>query len=102
MTQQERNGSQTVAALCYRGCMEDILRAIVLGVVQGLTEFLPISSSGHLIAVRELFDWQFTDDLTFDVSLHVGTTIAVIVFFWREWMHGRGYDQCGRFASESS
>ncbi len=65
--------------------MEDVLRAIVLGIVQGLTEFLPISSSGHLIAVRELFDWQFADDLTFDVSLHLGTTIAVLVFFWREW-----------------
>ena len=65
--------------------MEDVLRAIVLGIVQGLTEFLPISSSGHLIAVRELFDWQFTDDLTFDVSLHLGTTIAVLVFFRREW-----------------
>jgi undecaprenyl-diphosphatase len=65
--------------------MEDVLRAIVLGIVQGLTEFLPISSSGHLIAVRELFDWQFADDLTFDVSLHLGTTLAVLVFFWREW-----------------
>ena len=65
--------------------MEDVLRAIILGIVQGLTEFLPVSSSGHLIAVRELFDWQFADDLTFDVSLHLGTTIAVLVFFWREW-----------------
>ena len=65
--------------------MEDVLRAIVLGIVQGVTEFLPVSSSGHLIAVRELFDWQFTDDLTFDVSLHLGTTIAVLVFFRREW-----------------
>jgi undecaprenyl-diphosphatase len=66
--------------------MEDVLRAIVLGVVQGLTEFLPISSSGHLIIVRELFGWEFTDDLTFDVSLHLGTTVAVLAFFWRDWV----------------
>jgi len=65
--------------------MEDILRAIVLGIVQGLTEFLPISSSGHLIVTRELFGWDFADDLTFDVALHLGTTVALITFFWREW-----------------
>ncbi|MEK7247039.1 MAG: undecaprenyl-diphosphate phosphatase [Chloroflexota bacterium] len=66
--------------------MEDILRAIVLGIVQGLSEFLPISSSGHLIVVRDLFGWQFTDNITFDVSLHVGTTVAVLGYFWREWL----------------
>jgi undecaprenyl-diphosphatase len=66
--------------------MEDILRAAVLGVIQGLTEFLPISSSGHLIVVRELFGWEFADDLTFDVALHLGTTAAVIAFFWSEWV----------------
>jgi len=66
--------------------MEDILRAIALGVVQGLTEFLPISSSGHLIVTRELFGWEFADDLTFDVALHIGTTIAVIAYFWSEWL----------------
>jgi undecaprenyl-diphosphatase len=67
--------------------MEDILRAIALGIIQGLTEFLPISSSGHLIVARDLFNWEFADDLTFDVALHVGTTVAVIGFFRREWLH---------------
>ena len=66
--------------------MEDILRAIALGVIQGLTEFLPISSSGHLIVTRELFGWEFADDLTFDVALHLGTTVAVIAYFWGEWV----------------
>jgi len=66
--------------------MDDILRAMALGVIQGLTEFLPISSSGHLIVARELFGWEFTDDLTFDVSLHLGTTVAVIAYFWSEWL----------------
>ena len=56
--------------------MEDLLRAVALGIVQGLTEFLPISSSGHLIITRELFGWDFADDLTFDVALHLGTTLA--------------------------
>lgn len=67
--------------------MEDVLRAVVLGIVQGLTEFLPISSSGHLIVVRELFGWEFTDDLTFDVALHLGTTAAVLVYFRNEWTY---------------
>lgn len=66
--------------------MEDLLRAVALGIVQGLTEFLPISSSGHLIITRELFGWDFADDLTFDVALHLGTTLALLVFFWREWL----------------
>jgi undecaprenyl-diphosphatase len=71
--------------------VEDVFRAIVLGIVQGLTEFLPISSSGHLILVRELLGWDFEDDLTFDVALHLGTLVAVITYFWSEWrsmLHG--------------
>jgi undecaprenyl-diphosphatase len=66
--------------------MEDLLRAVALGIVQGLTEFLPISSSGHLILTRELFGWEFANDLTFDVALHLGTTLALVVYFWREWL----------------
>ena len=66
-----------------------ILQAIILGIVQGLTEFLPISSSGHLILVPWLFNWHFllnNPDLnkSFDVALHLGTFVAVLVYFWRE------------------
>jgi undecaprenyl-diphosphatase len=66
-----------------------ILQAIVLGIVQGLTEFLPISSSGHLLLVPWLFNWHFlleNPDLnkTFDVALHLGTFVAVVIYFWRE------------------
>jgi undecaprenyl-diphosphatase len=58
-------------------------QAIILGVVQGLTEFLPISSSGHLVIFPWLFDWE-TSALTFDAALHLGTLVAVVVYFWRD------------------
>jgi len=69
------------------------LRAAVLGAIQGATEFLPISSSGHLILVPWLFGWNapiiVDPDLnkTFDVALHLGTFIAVLAYFWREVGH---------------
>jgi undecaprenyl-diphosphatase len=61
----------------------DIIEAIILGLTQGLTEFLPISSSGHLILVPWLFDWE-SKGLAFDASLHLGTLVAVFVYFWRD------------------
>jgi undecaprenyl-diphosphatase len=60
-----------------------IFEAIVLGLVQGLTEFLPISSSGHLILVPWLIGWD-EPGLAFDAALHLGTLAAVFVYFWRE------------------
>ncbi|RDV84222.1 undecaprenyl-diphosphatase UppP [Ammonifex thiophilus] len=62
-----------------------IVEAIVLGVVQGLGEFLPISSSAHLVLVPWLFSWP-DPGLTFDVALHLGTLIAVVAYFWRDWL----------------
>ena len=60
-------------------------QAALLGVVQGLTEFLPISSSAHLILTRALFGWDLGDvGFTFDVACHVGTLVAVLVFFRRD------------------
>ena len=65
-----------------------IFEAIVLGIVQGLTEFLPVSSSGHLLIVPWLFGWDSLDSdsvkKSFDVALHLGTLIAVIAYFRRD------------------
>lgn len=61
----------------------ELWQAIVLGIVQGLTEFLPISSSGHLIIFPWLLDWE-SGGLAFDASLHLGTLAAVLVYFWRD------------------
>src|SRR5574340_765038 len=63
----------------------DLIHAIVLGIVQGLAEPLPISSSGHLILVPWLFGWS-EHSLTFDVALHGGTALAFIIYFWRDWI----------------
>jgi undecaprenyl-diphosphatase len=59
--------------------------AMVLGAVQGLGEFLPISSSAHLIIVPWLLKWN-DPGLVFDVALHLGTLVALLVYYWREWV----------------
>ena len=65
--------------------MFSVFQAIVLGAVQGLTEFLPVSSSAHLILVPWLLRWQ-DPGLAFDVALHLGTLLALLVYYWREWL----------------
>ncbi len=66
--------------------MDLVFQAIVLGIVQGLTEFLPVSSSAHLILVPELLGWDdpFINSASFDVMLHMGTLLALVVYFWRD------------------
>lgn len=62
----------------------DSIHALILGVVQGITEFFPISSSGHLLAFHDLLKFDQADSLTFDAALHVGTMLALVVYFWKD------------------
>ena len=61
-----------------------VLQSIILGMVQGLTEFLPISSSAHLNLFPWVFGWQQMPD-SFDVALHIGTLLAIIIYFFNDW-----------------
>lgn len=65
----------------------DLFQALVLGLIQGLTEFLPISSSAHLLIVPWLFGWHdpAITSIQFDVALHMGTLLAVLVYFAADW-----------------
>jgi undecaprenyl-diphosphatase len=64
-----------------------MLEALILGIVQGITEFLPVSSTAHLILFPWFFNWSGeVDTLTFDVALHAGTLLALILCFWRNWI----------------
>jgi undecaprenyl-diphosphatase len=82
-------------------------QAVILALVQGLTEFLPVSSSGHLVLVPRLFGWA-DQGLAFDVAVHVGTLLAVLTYFRRDllplirglfaWLDGDRQDAQGRLA----
>src|SRR5262245_18631304 len=67
--------------------MPATIQAALLGIVQGATEFLPVSSSAHLILARAFFGFDGDKfGLSFDVACHVGTLIAVLIYFWRDVM----------------
>lgn len=72
----------------------EIYQAIILGVVQGLTELLPISSSAHLKLIPWIFKWQEMPE-SFDVALHLGTLLAITIFFFKDWLNlvKGGYEQ---------
>ena len=61
-----------------------IFQAVILGIIQGLTELLPISSSAHLFIIPWILKWNIPD--AFDVALHVGTLLAICLFFFKDWV----------------
>lgn len=64
-----------------------MLEALILGIVQGITEFLPVSSTAHLILLPWFFNWNSeVDTLTFDIALHAGTLTALLCCFWKDWL----------------
>src|SRR3989344_6174100 len=64
--------------------MTNFFYSIFAGILQALTEFLPISSSGHLVLFHEFLNFDFPDVVAFDVVLHLGTLVALVVFFYRD------------------
>ena len=68
----------------------EIIKAIVLGIIEGLTEFLPVSSTGHLILINEWIHFSVSFTKMFDIVIQLGAILAVVVFFWNKlWPFGR-------------
>src|SRR5208283_2771713 len=76
-----------------------ILQVIVLAVVQGLTEFLPISSTAHLYLTSWLLGWH-TEALDFDIALHIGTLLAILLYFLQDWLQILGQGLGVRFGRD--
>jgi undecaprenyl-diphosphatase len=82
-----------------------LYQAIVLGIVQGLTEFLPVSSTAHLAVIPRIFNWN-DGGLAFDVALHAGTLVAILLYFFQDWIqviaNGLGCSYRGTKPDENS
>jgi undecaprenyl-diphosphatase len=63
-----------------------VIQALILGIVQGLTELLPVSSSAHLNVFPWIFGWEEISE-SFDVALHLGTLLAICIFFFKDWIN---------------
>ena len=71
-----------------------LIQSLILGIIQGLTEFLPISSSAHLVLIPHLLGWQIPQSqvFPFDVLVQLGTLVAVIIYFWKDlWNIVKGF-----------
>lgn len=64
----------------------NLWQSLALAALQGITEFLPVSSSGHLVLARKIFGWSDDGGLVFDTVLHGGSLLAILIYFWREWL----------------
>ena len=62
----------------------EVIHSVILGIIQGLTELLPVSSSAHLFFIPEILNWSIPD--SFDVALHFGTLLAIGIFFFWDWI----------------
>lgn len=82
-----------------------LYQAIILAIVQGLTEFFPVSSSAHLIVIPDFLHWN-DGGLVFDVALHVGTLAAILIYFFKDWVqviaNGLGFSYAGSRPDENS
>src|SRR6266852_2098332 len=82
-----------------------LYQAIWLAIIQGLTEFLPVSSSAHLAVIPKLMNWK-DPGLGFDVALHAGTLASIVIYFFHDWLqvisNGLGFSYRGRRPDENS
>jgi len=69
------------------GNVDELIKAVILGIIQGVTEFLPVSSTAHLVITPWIFGWSGElNSLSFDIAVHIGTLISLLFCFWKDWI----------------